>query len=241
MVYLTGDLHGDIDIRKLATKYWPLGKTLTKQDYLIILGDFGLLWNGDKTDAHWLKWLDAQPWTTLWLDGNHENFDMIDALPGRHMFNSTVGVVNESVFHLRRGHLYNIEGNTIFTLGGAQSIDKAFRKEGKSWWPGELLSGDDIELAWKNLLDVGMEVDYVLTHTCPTFVLANFGIVMNPYGGQSKATDPVSFQLQDICDVLQYKHWYFGHMHENRSVSYGMDDVKFTCLYENIIELGAVI
>jgi len=230
MIYLAGDLHGSCG--GLTSEFWPIGKTLTKSDYLIILGDFGLLWDGSSTDKHWLNWLHKKPWTTLFLDGNHENFDMIDVLPGRHMFNSRVGVVNESVFHLRRSHLYNIDGNVIFTLGGALSIDKHLRKEGKSWWPGEAISGDDVEIAWSNLLDIGMEVDYILTHTCPTDVLACHGIV----GGGAKLIDPASFILQDLALVTKFKHWYHGHLHVD-STKMG----KFTCLYENIVELGEAI
>ena len=46
MIYVTGDIHADIDISKLSGKYFPEGKTLTKSDYVIICGDFGLVWDG---------------------------------------------------------------------------------------------------------------------------------------------------------------------------------------------------
>ena len=43
MIYLTGDLHGSIDISKLNTRNFPEQKIMTKQDYVVILGDFGLV------------------------------------------------------------------------------------------------------------------------------------------------------------------------------------------------------
>ena len=41
MIYVTGDTHANIDIEKLNTTKFPQQKTLTKDDYLIICGDFG--------------------------------------------------------------------------------------------------------------------------------------------------------------------------------------------------------
>ena len=44
-IYVTGDTHQSIDIHKLTTSNFPEQKELTKNDYVIICGDFGLLWN----------------------------------------------------------------------------------------------------------------------------------------------------------------------------------------------------
>ena len=46
MIYITGDTHIPIDIKKLNTKNFSEQKTLTKEDYVIICGDFGGVWNG---------------------------------------------------------------------------------------------------------------------------------------------------------------------------------------------------
>lgn len=52
------------------------GKNLTKNDYLRITGDFGFVWDGSKTDEYWLNWLNKKPYTVLFVDGNHENFEL---------------------------------------------------------------------------------------------------------------------------------------------------------------------
>ena len=44
---------------------------MTKDDCAIICGDFGGIWNGDADERHWLE---AKPFTTLFVSGNHENF-----------------------------------------------------------------------------------------------------------------------------------------------------------------------
>ena len=81
MIYVTGDTHGDIDSGKLTNKRFPRQKSLTKDDYLIICGDFGYIWWGNRKDLYWVQWLSRKPWTTLFVDGNHENFDIINEYP----------------------------------------------------------------------------------------------------------------------------------------------------------------
>ena len=42
-VYVTGDIHGGLDMQKLRD--WDLGDSLTSDDYLIVAGDFGFPWD----------------------------------------------------------------------------------------------------------------------------------------------------------------------------------------------------
>ena len=77
MIYVTGDIHAWIDIRKL--KRWPA----KSNDTLIICGDFGLFWDAlpSREEKYWLEWLHKKPWTTLFVDGNHENFNRLETYP----------------------------------------------------------------------------------------------------------------------------------------------------------------
>lgn len=43
MIYITGDIHCPIDVSKLNTKQFPKQKIMTKEDYVIICGDVGLV------------------------------------------------------------------------------------------------------------------------------------------------------------------------------------------------------
>ena len=42
-VYVTGDIHGGVDMQKLRD--WELGDSLMSDDYLIVAGDFGFPWD----------------------------------------------------------------------------------------------------------------------------------------------------------------------------------------------------
>ena len=60
MIYVTGDTHGGIDVKKLLDP--QLEKKIGKDDYLIICGDFGFIWNPSGESAkernwrrHWMR------------------------------------------------------------------------------------------------------------------------------------------------------------------------------------------
>ena len=80
-VFVTGDKHGEQEMFQLTKRRRP--KPLTEGDILIIAGDFGLLWKDPPSiqEAHWRRWLEQSAWETLFVDGNHENFEIINKLP----------------------------------------------------------------------------------------------------------------------------------------------------------------
>jgi hypothetical protein len=73
MLYATGDCHGNWI--RLDEEYFQEQKEMTRSDYVIVLGDFGI-WDNSERENKWLDWLDSQRFTTLVVDGNHENFDI---------------------------------------------------------------------------------------------------------------------------------------------------------------------
>lgn len=68
-LYVVGDTHGDIDLYKLNSKFFQEGKKLTKDDYVIICGDFGGVWDKGEYDKYVQNWFNEKPWTTLFVDG----------------------------------------------------------------------------------------------------------------------------------------------------------------------------
>lgn len=228
MIYVTGDLHGEIDISKLNTKNFPQQKNLTKDDYVIILGDFGLLWNDSKQEHYWRKWLDEKPWTTLFVDGNHESFDLLDNFPIEIWNGGKIHRINDSIIHLMRGQIFEIDGKKFFTFGGANSHDRGHRKEGKTWWSREMPSKEEMQEGINNLFDNDFKVDYVLSHTCPSDI--------TPYIGYSYGNDSLERFFNHIMYRLEEHDvdfkWFFGHYHKNICIK-----DKFQCLYRDIIKL----
>ena len=226
MIYLTGDTHGSIDIRKLNKSNFD-DTNLTKEDFLIICGDFGLVWCSPPhpEEEYWLDWLNSKNYTTLFVDGNHENHILLNTYPVETWNGGKIHKIRDSIFHLMRGQIFTIDNHTFFTMGGADSIDKAWRTIGKSWWPEEIPSNDECTEAIQNLRSHNHQVDYIITHTAPTSIVKQ---LIPDY----KPPDSFTDFLEAIKRGTKYKHWYFGHFHDDRNI-----DDKHTLLYNHIIPL----
>ena len=212
-IYITGDIHGGLSVSRLGSKNFPQGKDLTKDDYVIVLGDFGLVWfpEGDKRskgDRWWLDWLDDKPFTTLFVDGNHENHDLLNAYQVDEWHGGKVHRIRERVIHLMRGQVFDLAGKSFFAMGGAYSHDIEYRTEGLSWWRSEVPSQAEREEALAALNAHGWKVDYVLTHCAPTSALPSRHML------EPLSPDEYTDWLQDeVEEKLDYKKWFFGHYH----------------------------
>lgn len=243
-VYLTGDTHIPIDISKLNTKNFPDQKSLTRKDYVIVLGDFALLWHRDKEYEYWKEWLEKKSFTVLWIDGNHENHEWIDSLPVSEWHGGKVHFVSDNIIHLMRGQVFEIEGKYFWTFGGALSLDRAFRRESLTWWAREEGSYAEQMEGIENLVSypigVFSKVDYVLTHTCPASIVKGmFGV--EPDGSVTgkyldTVMDIISGEEPEIhFGSIPVKCWYFGHWHMERE--YSFEDICFKSLYNSVVKL----
>ena len=125
MIYITGDTHGTFNYR-FSKKSFPEQEQMTKDDYLIILGDFGGIWNQNgesEQEKYWLDWFEERNYTLLFIDGNHENFDRLYNYPVKEWHGGKVHQIRPHVLHLMRGQIFEINGKIIFTFGGALSHD----------------------------------------------------------------------------------------------------------------------
>lgn len=228
MIYITGDTHGYNDFYKLrlfANKH----SELTKDDYVIIAGDFGGVWN-KRTLERDLKPFSDLPFTVLFVDGNHENFDLINAYPVEIWNGGKVHKIKPDIIHLMRGQVFEIEGNTIFTFGGATSIDRDWRVEGRSWWAQELPTYEELDEGFANLKRYGNKVDYIITHSCGQRALM-YPQLRVAAGIKINCTE--SHLLSNFEDAADFKHWYFGHFHIDAKLS-----DKHTVLMHEIVGLG---
>lgn len=222
MIYVTGDTHIPGDIHKLSSKRFKPTKDTAA--YLIICGDFGGVWDNGKEEKYWLKWLDSKDFITLFVDGNHENFELLYQFPTVEMFGGRVRKISPKVYHLMRGQVYTIEGKRFFTFGGAASHDREYRKEGLNWWKEELPNEKELEEARANLKATDLKVDCVITH-CAPLSLQN---ALAPQYANNALTD----FLEEVKEKLEYKKWFFGHYHTDRII-----DGKHCALFERVVPI----
>ena len=246
MVYATGDTHGNF--LRLSREFFPEQKNMTRDDYVIICGDFGGLWDDSPRERHWLDWQAEKPFTTLFVDGNHENFDSLYALPEKEWHGGMVHPVRNNILHLMRGQLYEIEGHTFFTMGGAASHDiqdgildpnspnfcdeyrhkvrtnQLFRILGWSWWPRELPTDEEYLAALTTLEKAKWKADYVISHCAPTGVQQ---VISSGY-----QRDPLTDFLDMVSKRLEFHYWLFGHYHDNRNIGQ-----NYVLLWEQMVQL----
>lgn len=225
MIYVTGDTHANIDISKLNTSKFPQQKSMTKDDYLIVCGDFGLVWDGSAREIYWQDWLTSKNFTTLFIDGNHENFDILYRIPISEKFGGYVREIAPDIYHLERGQVLTIDGKKIFVMGGARSHDREYRIEHISWWEQEMPSTDEMKRAMQALDINGWEVDYVITHCAPRKVQQ---MICSWY-----ENDPLVSFLERVRADLKFNRWYFGHYHVDMQLS-----EQFVALYNKVTPIA---
>ena len=254
--FVTGDTHSDPLKRfdKLCEWIEDKGEApLTKEDVAIIAGDFGVIW-GDGTpkdariEGHILDALEGMPFTTLFIDGNHENFDRLMRFPVDLRYGGKVGVLRPSVLHLKqRGHVYSVGDRKIWCFGGGISVDKNYRQEGRSWWPQEEPSNEEYRYGLSQLEKHNWEVDFVVTHAGPSGAVDAMGLppLRESFGDKVYEYDPVSPYLEHVSRKLRFKKWFFGHYHKDikelSSVTarscVSREEGNFTALHHYVYEL----
>ncbi len=226
MILITGDTHGTIDYNKI--KIINNANILSKDDYLIIAGDFGGLFFEKELEKQ-LSYYTKLPFMVLFVDGNHENFDLINSYPVSIWNGGKVHIIKDNIIHLMRGQIFTIEGKTIFTFGGGTSIDKMFRKEHVSWWKEEIPSEEEVEEGINNLKKYNNNVDYVITHSIDSNTLNDPRLF---FEGRKCEVFEDNLILDKFENIIEYKHWYFGHYHKDVKIN-----DKKTALYNTIYEL----
>lgn len=247
MIYATGDTHGEF--RRFMPKRFPKQTHMTKDDYMIICGDFSGVWDGGERDKRDLNWLESLPFTILFVDGNHENYDLLETYPTEEWHGGKVQKIRPHVIRLMRGQVFEIDGYTFFTMGGASSHDIAdgilepgapgfekqyrrmrrngamFRVNHYSWWEQELPSQEEYEEAHRNLERVNYEVDYIITHCAPSSIEDKLRAGIYSH---NQLTD----FLEEVRQRSKFHQWLFGHYHINKTI-----DQHFTVLWQQIVQV----
>lgn len=218
-VFVRGDTHGYFD----WLPDWCEENHTTKNDALIILGDAGILYYGPtKNKEHMIKELIAnQPITLLCVRGNHE------ARPSNYITTCfevweddpiiPTGVYFEpdypNIRYFADGSTPLINNRRFLIIGGAYSVDKEYRQlMGWRWFADEELTDEEM----CNILDKidHQSFDYVLTHTCPEDWQPT-DLFLNCVN-QSKVSKRMEQFLTTVSEIIDFKHWYFGHFHADR-------------------------
>lgn len=217
-VVLLGDVHGEFG--KIR---WHL-KNISDA-YIIQVGDFGVGFykeNYYKTELTSLnERLENANCHLYAIRGNHDNPDWFKET------NNPFELKNITL--LQDYAELNLLGKSILLVGGAVSIDRKFREEGKSYWHDETFKLKlEHEFPYKD-----RQYDVVVTHTRPGVCGAFKGF--NNIKSWCDEDPDLKNDLIEESQLLDYlyehtkpKHWVYGHFHESNIISH--ENTNFRCL-----------
>ena len=154
MVFITADTHGELE--RLTDKKL---KYIKKYDTVIVLGDFGFVWDGSARQDRNLKKIAKLPFRVLFIDGYNENFTALEKYPDTVYHGAQAKeICPGQVYYIKRGEILEIEDMKLLCFGGADDYipdifsDNPPRQE-------------DFDRCTANLEKSGWKVDYIVTHT----------------------------------------------------------------------------
>ncbi len=209
-ILVAGDWHGNSSWAFGVIRRLP--ELLPEEQSRIIIhcGDFGI-WPGPGGRSY-LRSLDrylASVDAVLWfVDGNHDDHDQLARLPET---GTGLGWVSDRVVHIPRGHRWTWHGRTWLGLGGAVSVDKALRTEGKDWWAGEVVSWAEAQ----KVIDEG-PADVMVTHDAPSLTPLRLPPVQPAWAWAPEdlvRADKHRALLQTVVDAVEPRWLMHGHYH----------------------------
>jgi len=192
-----GDIHG---------AYAPYVKIISEVQDSVQIGDFGYGF-GYKGKSEYID-------------------DFLSKVPGRHR---AIRGNHDSLSEISRSSHWIPDGtieNGVMYIGGATSIDKAYRTEGEDWWADEEV---DPKLMESFIDKYNSERPHTMvTHEVPEF-LVPFLSIGSPFGNvQEYSNTRRTFDKMYLYSYHTPKTWIFGHWH--MKVDFQHENTRFICL-----------
>ncbi len=217
-ILLVGDQHGDYKyIRKVF-----LHAKKVEADIIVQLGDYGYGWKVRQFDedgvvecsfAHHTSQLTKEfDIFFYWLDGNHENFDWLEAFQADFpdlLREDGTWEVAENVFYMPRGNMMIWDDLRFLVCGGGTSTDRNRCREFVEWWHQEEITEADVDRCEK-----AGKADILLTHDFPWEgnILDRH---LDPFWGEwaQKQVIKSRHQVSRVLAACGAKTVFHGHLH----------------------------
>ena len=197
-------------------------RKLKKNDILIVCGDFGFIWENTSKERRILKKIGKRKHYTLFVEGCHENYNMLLDYPLEEFCGGPVNVVSGKLLHLVRGVIYDFQGLRFFAFGGGQTKEIEIRRNSNTWYEAELPEPDEIKNAVLNIKGYDNKIDYIITHEPPASVKEFLDFEPHQISYMHTFFDAIK-------NDVDYNTWYFGKCHKNKVIP-----PKFKCLFDEV-------
>ena len=241
--FITGDKHRNFDDVKNFCKTM----NTKSHDVLIILGDAGFNYYGDKRDDKLKKEISELNITLFCIHGNKENrpknimsYGIRTFCEGKVYYEPKY----PNIFFAIDGQIYTFENKKYIAIGGAHSIDKMVSLEkGKPFWHDEMpddIIKKDVECSLRN---ENNKIYGILSHTCPLYCIptemfksTQQNIEINKSTRKRKPKNifkpdidrSTEIWLDEIEQNTDYNVWFCGHYHIDKQID------KIQMMYHDI-------
>ncbi len=206
MLFITGDTHGDLTKFKSSAMH-----KLKRDDYIIVCGDFGFVWDGSSKEINNLKWLAKRKYKILFVEGAHENFEMLNKYPKINFMGGKARQIADNIYQLIRGEIFEIDSKKIFAFGGGDDEDLDLMDLRECHDFTRLPEEGECVRARKNLEENKYNVDYIVTYDVG-FKLRNM-LEM-----ESNCFNNLHAFLNEVAEKCSFKKWYFGCFHFDKRI-----------------------
>lgn len=186
-------------------------------DTIVHVGDFGF-WPG-KAGGLFLAQVNthlAKNGQTLYVTpGNHEDYTFLKSL---WIHEDGWGRAREHILVAPRGHRWEWDGVSFVSLGGAPSVDRAWRLKAQRaqgfpvWWKEEDITPEDMDKTIS-----GGYADVMIAHDAPFGVPAvERGIAGNPFNfteADLRYAYEGRLKMREVVDAVAPKFFFHGHYH----------------------------
>ena len=263
-IYIRGDIHGDA-IAAFSFKRHPGLRELTKDDIVIVLGDFGLPFGirrkgyDPKEDRYHIQFLRGKPWTTIAIAGNHDDRCAISDMPVVERWGGQVrqftfeGISYNNVYYVDSPQILDIQGEHILMIPGAESHDiqdGILDPEDPNYlhMRKKLVTNNKYYFRIKNW--DWWEDEAVNVFAAKQLLKDNsdhFNLILShdypglvsyhvaPTGFRLKATKGEEY-LEELRTTLDFDAWFFGHLHYD--LWQDPEDERLMCLYKSILQVS---
>lgn len=206
MICVISDTHGDYS--RFSHKRI---RSLKKEDYLFIAGDFGFVWDGSEKEGAVLRKIGSKKFTTLFITGSHDNPELLEKYPETTLLGGRARALGGNLYMLMPG-VFEIDGKSFIVCGGGQQEDPDSLNENPAL--ARTLPGEGELEGFKELISQkGNKADFIITHEPP----ASIAEFLN-----TDRKVPIMNRLNVYFDELKgtaaFGMWLFGRLHRNKAV-----------------------
>lgn len=220
MIYVTGDTHGDIS--RFKSKGFH---KLKKDDYIIVCGDFGFVWDGSKNEMSNIRWLSKRKYKILFVEGAHENFEMLNKYPTVDFMGGRARQISENIYQLMRGEIYEIDGKRIFAFGGGDDEELELSDIHECIDFQRLPTEIECAAARQKLESVEDSIDYIVTYDVGLKLRSLLKMESNCFNN-------LHAFLNEVALKCKFKTWFFGCFHMDKRIP-----PIYHAVYKNIYEI----